>query len=166
MNKLIKMISFTRSEIRVILFIVMVLASGFLIRYYKQVIGNGSLAPYDYSESDSIFKERSLNAGRKTLTDVSDFNDKELAEAIRQSEDSLSLQLKSFTEEYSGPKININTATVDDFVDLPGIGESIAGKIIEYRESRKGFKKVDDMMNVKGIGKKKFAKIKNYIKTE
>jgi len=50
---------------------------------------------------------------------------------------------------------------------LPGVGESMADKIIEYRKDHNGFKKIEDLMKVKGIGKKKFAnparnkKIKN-----
>ena len=46
---------------------------------------------------------------------------------------------------------------------LPGIGESKANLIIEYREKNNGFKTTEDIMNVKGIGKAMYEKIKDYI---
>ena len=60
-------------------------------------------------------------------------------------------------------KININTATVEELVSLPGIGNKIANRIIEYREQNDNFKTIEEIMNVKGIGKKKFKKIKQLI---
>ena len=60
-------------------------------------------------------------------------------------------------------KININTATVEELVSLPGIGNKIANRIIEYREKNDNFKTIEEIMNVKGIGKKKFKKIKQLI---
>ena len=60
-------------------------------------------------------------------------------------------------------KININTATVEELVSLPGIGNKIANRIIEYREKKENFKTIEEIMNVKGIGKKKFKKIKQLI---
>lgn len=60
-------------------------------------------------------------------------------------------------------KININTATLSQLCLLPGIGESTAKKIISYREELSLFKRIEDIMNVKGIGKSKFENIKDYI---
>lgn len=62
----------------------------------------------------------------------------------------------------SDKKININSATKIQLMKLPGIGEKTAIKIIEYREQKK-FQKIEDIMNVKGIGIKKFEKLKDYI---
>ena len=42
----------------------------------------------------------------------------------------------------------------------------MAERIVEYREQKKGFKKIEDIMNVKGIGEKKFEKIKDYVAVE
>ncbi|MBK7157020.1 MAG: helix-hairpin-helix domain-containing protein [Ignavibacteria bacterium] len=61
--------------------------------------------------------------------------------------------------------IDINTASKEQLTGLPGVGESTADKIINYRNDKK-FSKAEDIMNVKGIGKKKFGKMKNFIKTE
>ena len=56
--------------------------------------------------------------------------------------------------------VNLNTATATQIATLPGIGEKAAQRIIEYREKNGGFKKVEELMNVKGIGEKSFLKLK------
>ncbi len=59
--------------------------------------------------------------------------------------------------------ININSATKEQLMSLPGIGESIAGRIIDYREKNGKFKKIEDIMNITGIKEKLFSKIKDSI---
>ncbi|MBR5487640.1 MAG: helix-hairpin-helix domain-containing protein [Phascolarctobacterium sp.] len=61
--------------------------------------------------------------------------------------------------------ININTANEKELDALPGIGPAIARRIVEYRSSQP-FTKIEDIMQVKGIGEKKFAKIKELITVE
>ena len=61
-------------------------------------------------------------------------------------------------------KININSATDKELDTLPGIGESTAKKIIDYRKSKGKFKKIEDLKNVSGIGDAKFSSIKEFIK--
>jgi competence protein ComEA len=56
--------------------------------------------------------------------------------------------------------INLNTATVDQLASLPGVGQKTAERIVEYRIKNGGFKKIEELMNVKGIGEKSFLKIK------
>ena len=53
-------------------------------------------------------------------------------------------------------KININTATAEQLVELQRIGPSYAAKIVAYREANGPFKTVEDIMNVPGIGEKTF----------
>lgn len=60
-------------------------------------------------------------------------------------------------------KVNINTATQNELENLPGIGSSIASRIIEYREQNGRFNKIEDLQNVKGIGDAKFGNIKEQI---
>lgn len=59
--------------------------------------------------------------------------------------------------------ININTATQLELETLPGIGPALAGRIIEYRQTRGRFLSPADIKNVSGIGDKKFAEIENKI---
>lgn len=60
-------------------------------------------------------------------------------------------------------KVNINTATQDELETLPGVGESTAKKIINYRSEVGKFKEIDDIKKVSGIGEAKFKKIKEFI---
>jgi competence protein ComEA len=64
-------------------------------------------------------------------------------------------------KETAAPAIvNLNTATSSQIATLPGVGEAAAKRIIEYREKNGGFKKIEELMNVKGIGEKSFLKLK------
>lgn len=59
--------------------------------------------------------------------------------------------------------ININTAQVKDLDAIPHIGRTIASRIVQYRETNGTFHTLDDLLKVKGIGEKKFNKIKGYM---
>jgi competence protein ComEA len=59
--------------------------------------------------------------------------------------------------------ININTASITDLQKLPGIGAKTAGRVIEYRQKNGPFKKVEELMNVRGVGEKSFLKLKDQI---
>ncbi|MCT4594852.1 MAG: ComEA family DNA-binding protein [Anaeromicrobium sp.] len=61
-------------------------------------------------------------------------------------------------------KVNINLATKEELINLNGIGESLAVRIIEYRSNYGNFEKINDIMNVTGIGSKKFDSIKDFIR--
>lgn len=64
--------------------------------------------------------------------------------------------------EISG-KINLNMASVTELDSLPGIGPSYAQRIIEYRDANGGFKSIEEVQNVKGIGPKTFEKMQDLI---
>ena len=58
--------------------------------------------------------------------------------------------------------VNINTATVEELMTLPGIGEVTARSIVDYRKETP-FTSIEDIKNVSGIGDSKFNRIKDYI---
>jgi competence protein ComEA len=60
-------------------------------------------------------------------------------------------------------KINVNTASAEELTALPGIGKSYADRIVEYREKNGPFKKVDDLLNVRGIGEKTLERIRDRV---
>ncbi len=62
-----------------------------------------------------------------------------------------------------GQKIDVNTATVSDLVALPDLGPVMAERIVKNRQEFGNFKKMEDLMRVKGLKLKKFDKIKNFI---
>jgi competence protein ComEA len=70
---------------------------------------------------------------------------------------------KAAAASTSGSPINLNTATVAQLETVPGIGKATAERIVEYRQKNGGFKKVEDLMNVRGIGEKSFLKMKPLI---
>lgn len=58
--------------------------------------------------------------------------------------------------------LDLNRVSVEDLCLIPGIGESLAREIVTYRERRRGFRSVEELKSVKGIGEKKFQSIKSY----
>lgn len=60
-------------------------------------------------------------------------------------------------------KLDINTATIEELSSLPGIGPSLADKIVRYRQSVGRFNYLEELLNVPGIGEKKLERIRPYI---
>ncbi len=160
-KKLSEKIGFTQTEIKVILFLVVV----FLVGAAYSIVNNGSKGRYinfDYSEQDSLF---SLYKKNFSTTDKSPDETVDIKEEV--------LELKPLDYERNkkppppGEKsININKAGINQLVSLPGIGEKTAQKIILLRDERGGFKILEELTDVKGIGEVKFNKIKKFLYIE
>ncbi len=85
---------------------------------------------------------------------------------IEISQSSQTDETVSSESEIKDGKININTATAEQLQLLPGIGEVIAQRIVDYRTESGPFKSVDDLLNVSGIGETKLEQIRPYAKVE
>jgi comEA protein len=59
--------------------------------------------------------------------------------------------------------LNLNTATATDLQELPGIGAKTAARIVDYRQKNGPFKKIEELMNVQGVGEKSFLKLRSQI---
>lgn len=67
------------------------------------------------------------------------------------------------THAAPGATVNINTASAAQLEELPGIGAKTAQRIVEFRQKNGPFRKVEELMNVKGIGEKSFLKLKPHL---
>lgn len=135
--------AFTKNEQKVFLFLSAVFLAGVSVKAYKAYFVQEPSHQFDYSAPDKEFEERSKRLGNPTL---------EIAPA-----ETLGNGHGAFK------KLDINSATKNDLVALPGIGEGIAEQILLYREERGAFTSLNQLRTIKGIGAKKFEKLRPYI---
>lgn len=74
-----------------------------------------------------------------------------------------SINQNSGNKDSLNQKVNINNATLEELKTIKGVGDAKAKSIIEYREKNGGFKNIEDIKNITGIGEKMFEKIKDKI---
>ena len=90
-----------------------------------------------------------------------DIGDEDIIDS--KSGDNIIIEENTVSSNNSTQNININKATEKEFETLPGIGPSLASKIIEYRNQNGKFGSIEDIKNVNGIGDNKYEKIKDLI---
>ena len=90
-----------------------------------------------------------------------DIGDEDIIDS--KSGDNIIIEENTVSSNNSTQTININKATEKEFETLPGIGPSLASKIIEYRNQNGKFGSIEDIKNVNGIGDNKYEKIKDLI---
>ena len=69
-------------------------------------------------------------------------------------------------QEQRQETVELNTATAAQLQTLPRVGERTAQRIIEYREEHGGFEKIEDLMNVRGIGEKTFLRLRPLVRVD
>ena len=134
MERLVNWLSLTPTERRVIVFLTATLILGAAIRFYQEMVPSNR--QFDYHALDSTFAV---------------FQKQVASDSSRQESD-------------DGPRlININEATKAELINLPGIGEVLADRIIRQRDEQGEFETIADLQKVKGISKKKMEKLKPFI---
>jgi competence protein ComEA len=72
-------------------------------------------------------------------------------------------QGKTSRAEVSELRVDINSADANELTELPGIGEKVAARIVAYRKENGKFQKIEEIMNVRGIGEKTFVKLRKHL---
>ncbi len=137
-KRLSEYFAFTKNEQKVFLFLSLVMLSGVAVKAYKAYIVPPSAPNFNYSVSDSIFTARSI------------------------TNDSLSTD----SGTVAGKKIDLNSASKTELMSLPGIGEAMAERIMLRRDEKGKFKTINELRKIKGIGEKKFEKLKPHIEVQ
>ncbi len=140
---------------------------------FDELIDSGKALPDEHKESDKIFKDEprkrdftipilciiaALFIGVCVYYTSNAYT--KISGKIKVSGTTAQSQLDKDAEQYKNGKINLNTAGVDALCTLEEIGETRALAIMTHREVNGPFKKIEDIMNVKGIGEDTFKKIK------
>jgi competence protein ComEA len=136
LTQIVEWLALTKTERSIILFLAVTMLAGAGIRLYQASNHNGP--QFDYSASDSTFASLSSDA---------------------------ELNSESISGKAAGT-IDINIATKQQLMDLPGIGEVTAERILKYREDRGKFTSVEGLRAIKGISRKKLEQLKPLITTQ
>lgn len=171
-QKLSRIIGFTETELKVLLFLISVLLIGYFYKEYFKVPDKSEYIEYDYSKEDSAFSYYSnLTPEENESTLPTETEDTLSNKIIDIKREVLELSEPKFKKESKlssliEKSININTATKDEFTKLPGVGEKTAENIITLRNKRGKFTQLEDLLAVKGIGESRFNKIKKFLYIE
>jgi competence ComEA-like helix-hairpin-helix protein len=165
LKKISKKLGFTETEVLVILFLAGIFILGFIYKEFFKEERKSEYKNFNYSKEDSLFSYYSKLNPESDPDDSLLISNVETKRKVLELADTSSYAKKDIST-LQEKSININSASVKDFMKLPGIGEKTAEKIIELRKERGKFNKLEDIMDVKGIGEVKFNKIKKFLYIE
>lgn len=144
---------FTPSQKKAILFVLIIFGMAAAYRITDRMLH--PVEPYDFSVFEQAFYSRLDSIKHIQSTDSLQRVSEKKNELPRSS--SIPVQTK---------QININTASVTELTALPRIGPKIAQRIVEYRQQHGPFRTKKEITNVKGIGPKTYARLKDFIRLE
>jgi comEA protein len=133
-RSIINRLALTSTEQKVLLFLAGTLVVGTVVRYTRDATASNT--QFDYRSVDSSFARF-----RQKVADAS-------------SQDRV---------PQKNALINVNTASLEELVLIPGIGSTLAARILERREKEGAFRTLDELRSVKGISIRKFEKIKPFV---
>ncbi|PKL83865.1 MAG: hypothetical protein CVV24_02625 [Ignavibacteriae bacterium HGW-Ignavibacteriae-3] len=163
LEKFSKKFGFTATETNVVFFILFACVIAVTLNIIKDKKNEKAFLEFNYKIEDSLFNAASGDPGMADST--GNLQEKKIASQP---------ELLDFTKEkFSGKiskinssslkKINLNKAGAAELNRLPGFGPKSVAAIIEYRSKKGGFKSINELLNIKGIGIKKLDKIRNLI---
>lgn len=131
---------FTRDEQRAILFLLSTFGVGVLIWWYRQHQPAPVVSPQEVAAFESFAHlQRYDSTGFQAET--------------------LATSAKRLNDKLTATPLDLNTATYEELLRLPGVGPVLATRIVDYRKASGPFKKLSDLKNVKGIGVKTYNKL-------
>lgn len=151
----------TKTELRVIIFLMITLLFGFTYLTFFTPHDKQGYKRFDYSEQDSIFLNSGLDEDSSSIEGSfsEDRNSKSASILELDKKDYSHTQVKKLPLEKS---IDLNTADLKGLASLPGVANKTAIRIIEQRKKIGRFKNYNDLLKVRGIGLIKLEKIKKY----
>ncbi|MBI5662062.1 MULTISPECIES: helix-hairpin-helix domain-containing protein [Ignavibacterium] len=158
-DNLSKKLNLTKTELKILGFLLLTLILGVSIKLIFGINEKSELTVYNYEKMDSVFFNIEQNV---------DNNSEIINKNVDYKQEVFDFNNRSFNKIYTKrlpaeKSINLNKATKQELMNLPGIGEKTAESIIALRDKLNGFKKPEDLLKVKGIGSKKLDNIKKYI---
>lgn len=158
-DNLSKKLNLTKTELKILGFLLLTLILGVSIKLIFGINEKSELTVYNYEKMDSVFFNIEQNV---------DNNSEIINKNVDYKQEVFDFNNRSFNKIYTKrlpaeKSINLNKATKQELMNLPGIGEKTAESIIALRNKLNGFKKPEDLLKVKGIGSKKLDNIKKYI---
>ena len=142
-------LSITRVEGAALLTLASLLLLGLLARYLQS---RPRTLPGDpYAESDRLFEE-----GAAAMNDEAE---REAATTQQETAPAASSKPSKGRGARGAERVNLNTATSTELQRLPGVGPKTAARILEYREARGGFRRVEELDQVQGIGPKTMERL-------
>jgi len=155
-KRISRLTSLTETEVKIFIFVICMFSIGLGIKFYKSMPEN-KIKKFSYAKEDSLFAYVN-NLDLDTSTTEYDPLLINKTPFIAKNQEQQAYVKKAF----SG-KLNLNTATVDQLTNLPGIGVKTAEQIFSYRKRVGTIKSLDELLNVKGIGEKKISKLKTFL---
>lgn len=156
-QKLAEKIGFTKTELKIITFLIAVLLVGLVVKLFNWENHDPVKNNFDYTAIDSIFY--SANILKAELLENKSFDSNQESSDFNKSNFKTNIKKQTLAER----SIDLNSASLNQLAMLPGIGIKTAEKILAYRKASGGFSRIDELLEVKGIGDSKFDKIKKYI---